>query len=255
MVCGALKQKIIYSPMLRKSDQIAAHGRTIKQGGLLTMNRKRLAAYIDATLVKNNHTISEINAATEVAEKYQVASVISMPCYTHLVAERLKNSPVMTGGVLGFPWGAECTEVKICEALKGIEDGAEELDMVMNIGWLASGEYSAVLADIKAVKDAIGGVPLKVIIEAPILDEKKIAKAAELVMKSNAEYIKTATGFNGATTLEHVHLIKSVVGDDLLIKAAGGIRTAAEAGAFIDAGASRLGIGISSVIPILESNE
>jgi deoxyribose-phosphate aldolase len=219
------------------------------------MDRKQLARTIDATLVQNNHTTSEVIAAIAVAEKYQVASVIAMPCYTSLIARKLANSQVMTGGVLGFPWGAECTEVKVYEALKGIKDGAEELDMVMNLGWLASGEYDAVVADLKAVKDAVGDVPLKVIIEAPILDDQRIAVAAELVMKSGAEYVKTATGFNGAATLAHVRLIKSVVGDDLLIKASGGIRTAEAAEAFIHAGASRLGIGIRSVIQILESIE
>jgi deoxyribose-phosphate aldolase len=219
------------------------------------MNREELARAIDLTLVKNNHTISEIAEAIEVAEKYQVASVISMPCYTRLVAGQLANSQVLTGGVLGFPWGAECTEVKVYEALRGIKDGSEELDMVMNLGLLASGEYDAVLADIKAVKDAIGQIPLKVIIETPLLDDKGITKAAELVMRSGAEYIKTATGFNGTATLEHVRLLKSVVGDDLLIKAAGGIRTAKAAEACIKAGASRLGIGFRTAAPILESIE
>jgi deoxyribose-phosphate aldolase len=219
------------------------------------MNRTQLARTIDATLVQNNHTLTEITAAIEVAEKYQVASVITLPCYTGLVAGKLANSRVLTGGVLGFPWGGECTEVKVYEALRGVKDGAQELDMVLNLGWLTSGEYAAVVADIKAVKDAIGDVPLKVIIEAPILDEKGITTAAELVMKSGAEYVKTATGFHGPATLDHVRLIKSVVGDDLLIKASGGIRSAEAAEAFLHAGVSRLGIGIASAVRILESIE
>ena len=217
------------------------------------INRTQLARTIDATLVQNNHTMAEIMAAIDAAEKYQVASLITLPCYTSLVAGKLANSRVMTGGVLGFPWGGECTEVKVFEALKVIRDGAKELDMVLNLGWLASGEYDAVVDDIKAVKEAIGDTPLKVIIEAPILDEEGITKAAEIVIDSGAEYIKTATGFHGPATLQQVVLIKSVVGNDLLIKASGGIRTAEVAEAFIDAGASRLGIGMRSAIQILES--
>ena len=220
--------------------------------GDFVMDGKQLARFIDATLVRNNNTISEIQMVVEAAKRLNFASVITMPCYTELLAKLLKPSNVMVGGVLGFPWGAECTEVKVYEAVRGVRDGADELDMVLNLGYLSSGEYGKMLDDICAVKHAIGEVPLKVIIESPMLDDKMIVKAAEVVLKSGVEFIKTATGFNGATTLEQVRLIHSVVGDKIKIKAAGGIRTLQDAEALIEAGASRLGIGAASAIGLLE---
>lgn len=217
------------------------------------MNRSELASKIDATIVKNNHTLEDVDRLIECAKKYKFACTFTLPCYMEKVAEALKGTGVHTGGVTGFPSGGDFTDVKVYAAEKAVERGAQEIDMVINIGWLLSGLDDKVVGDIKAVKDAVGDIPLKCIIESPMLSEDDIRRASNLVVKAGADYVKTATGWFGTTKLSDVEIIKSEIGDAALIKAAGGIRSAEDAMAMLAAGASRLGIGLDSAVKILDT--
>lgn len=217
------------------------------------MNRVELAKYIEGTLVKNIHTENEIKKSAELAKEYQLGAVVTMPCYTAILKETLKGSGIIVGGVSAFPWGASTTRIKIDEALDGIKNGAQEIDTVMNLNLLMSGKYKEVVDEIRALKESMDNIPLKVIIEASMLDEDMIVQASKLVVEGGADYIKTCTGFNGESNLKMIKLIKSTVGDQVKIKAAGGIRTAEIALSFIEAGASRLGIGFDNAIKILDS--
>lgn len=217
------------------------------------MNRSELASKIDATIVKNNHTLEDVDRLIECAKKYKFACTFMLPCYMEKVAEALKGTGVHTGGVTGFPSGGDFTDVKVYAAEKAVERGAQEIDMVINIGWLLSGLDDKVAADIKAVKDVLADVPLKCIIESPMLSEDDIRRASNLVVKAGADYVKTATGWFGTTKLSDVEIIKSEIGDAALIKAAGGIRSAEDAMAMLAAGASRLGIGLDNAVKILDT--
>lgn len=219
------------------------------------MNRSELASYIDATIVKNDHTYADVERLIENAKKYKFACTFMLPCYIKDVAKGLKGTSVKTGGVTGFPSGGDLTDVKVYGAKKAVENGAQEIDMVINLGWLLSGYYDRVEDDIKAVKDALEDIPLKCIIESPMLSEDNIRRASDLVVSAGADYVKTATGWFGLTKVSDVEIIKSQIGDAALIKAAGGIRSAQDAYAMIAAGANRLGIGLDNAVYILESIE
>lgn len=221
------------------------------------MTKKELASFIDATLVQNVNTLEEVDKLTSLTKKYEFASIFTLPSYTAFAAQKLAllGTSTLVGGVAGFPWGGETRETKVFEATNGIRHGAQEMDMVINLGYFFSGKYDEVCDEIKAIKDAIGDVTLKCIIEAPLLNEYQIRKATELVIQGGGNYVKTGTGFNGAATIEMVKIMKSVTVDDILIKAAGGIRTWKDAAALLAAGADRLGIGGFKAAAILDGGE
>jgi deoxyribose-phosphate aldolase len=219
------------------------------------MKRLELAGRIDATAVHNNHTRADIDSLVENAKRHQFACVFMLPCYMEDAAGRLKGTGVHTGGVVGFPSGGEFTETKLFETRRSIELGAEELDMVINIGWLLSGAYAAVRDEIRAVKEIAGALPVKCIIEMALLREDDVRRACELIIEAGADYVKTGTGWFGGATPEGVRLLRSVAGDDLLVKAAGGIRDLQAAVSLLDAGADRLGIGLGSAVSILDAME
>ncbi len=217
------------------------------------MNKLELASHIDVTLVQTNHTITEIDSLIQAAKKYKFACGFTLPCYMEHLKRALAGSGVHTGGVIGFPSGGEFTETKLFEARRNVELGAEEIDMVINVGWLLSAQYDKVCDEIKAIKDIIGSIPLKCIMEISLLTEDNARRAAEIIAEGGAEYIKTGTGWIAPTTVEHVRLIKSAIGDAALIKAAGGIRNQSTAEEFLNAGAYRLGIGLASAVSICEA--
>lgn len=220
------------------------------------MKRKELAGYIEGTLVKNAHTEEEVRKCAALSKKYQLISMVTNPWYTKLLAQELKGSKVLVGGVSSFPWGAGTTDIKIAEAQKAIQDGAEEIDTVMNLNAFYSGDDQAVIDDIRELKAAIGNIPLKIIIEAAQLNEEPLIRhASELVVKGNADYVKTCTGFNGGSTADMIRIIKDTVGSDIRIKASGGIRSAETALMLIQLGADRLGVGFDNAISILDSLE
>ena len=201
-----------------------------------------IAKYIDHTLLAPDATKSAIEKLCKEASEYKFASVCVNSCWVSLAADLLKDSSVKVCTVVGFPLGAMDTVSKAYEAAKAVENGADEVDMVINIGYLKSGMLDAVLEDIVAVRKATEGKLLKVIIETCLLTDDEKRTACELSVKAGADFVKTSTGFSkGGATLHDVELMKSVVGDRLGVKASGGVRDYATAKAMIDAGATRIG--------------
>lgn len=197
---------------------------------------------IDHTLLKANATRAQIEKLCDEALEYNFASVCVNTCWVPLAHEKLAGSEVKTCCVVGFPLGAMLTEAKAAETRLAVEAGAAEVDMVINIGWLLDGEYDAVRDDIAAVVKAADGKCVKVIIEACLLTDEQKVKACELSVEAGATFVKTSTGFStGGATVADVALMRKTVGDRCLVKAAGGIHTADEARAMVEAGADRLG--------------
>lgn len=200
----------------------------------------QLEQYIDYTNLKPDATRADIEELCKIAKERGYANVCVNGAYVALCKQLLRGSGVGVACVVGFPLGASTTEVKAFEAAKAVEDGADEIDMVMAVGALKDGDFDYVAKDIAAVKHACG-VTLKVIIEECLLTDEQIAEAAKICVRSGADIVKTSTGFSKAgATLHAIEIIKANCGD-LGIKAAGGIRDAETARAFIEAGATRIG--------------
>lgn len=199
---------------------------------------------IDHTLLKANATQKEIRKYCDEAKEYGFASVVVNSANIPFIKQELKDTKINAAAVVGFPLGAMLTNVKAFEASEAVRFGANEIDMVINIGWLKDKDYDAVEADIKAVVEASKPAIVKVIIETSYLTDYEKMKVCHLAVSAGAEYIKTSTGFtrNGAT-VEDVILMKTAVNGEALIKASGGIRTNYEAKKLIEAGADRLGVG------------
>ncbi len=198
--------------------------------------------YIDHTLLAADATKDRIIKLCNEAKEYHFASVCVNSCWVKLCSELLSGSGVEVCTVVGFPLGAMVTKAKAYEAECAVADGADEVDMVINIGSLKDGDYNAVEDDIRAVKKACGDKLLKVIIECCLLTDDEKRKACELSEKAGADYVKTSTGFSkGGATPEDVALMRTAVGERLGVKAAGGIRDRATAEKMIASGASRLG--------------
>lgn len=200
----------------------------------------QLEQYIDYTNLKPDATRADIEELCKIAKERGYANVCVNGAYVALCRQLLRGSGVGVACVVGFPLGASTTEVKAFEAAKAVEDGADEIDMVMAVGALKGGDLDYVAKDIAAVKHACG-VTLKVIIEECLLTDEQIAEAARICVRSGADIVKTSTGFSKAgATLHAIEIIKANCGG-LGIKAAGGIRDAETARAFIEAGATRIG--------------
>lgn len=202
-----------------------------------------LNRYIDHTLLSASATESDILMLCEEALKYNFYSVCVNSCYVPIAKQALNNSDVKICTVVGFPLGAMSTEAKIFEAKNAIEQGATEIDMVMNIGRLKSNNHLAVLKDISDVKRAIGHTTLKVILEISELSKNEIVKACEICIDAKADFVKTSTGFSkSGATLTAVKIMRKTVRDQLKIKASGGIRDAETAQKYIDIGVDRIGV-------------
>ena len=207
-----------------------------------------IAQYIDHTLLKPDASQEQIAQLCHEALEYNFAAVCVNSTNVRLCSQLLKGSPVHVCTVVGFPLGATPTEVKSFEAQQAIQDGATEVDMVINIGALKSREYDLVQRDIAAVTRTChnGGAICKVIIEAALLTDEEKVKACELAKAAGVDYVKTSTGFGpGGATLHDVALMRQVVGPSIGVKAAGGIRTFDDAKAMISAGATRVGASAS----------
>ena len=201
-----------------------------------------IAGYIDHTVLAADATKERIESLFREAAEYGFASVCVNSCWVPLAARLLEGSTSKVCTVVGFPLGAMESDAKAYEARKAVENGADEIDMVINVGFLKSGMTDEVLEDIKAVRKACEGHTLKVIIETCLLSDEEKRIACELSEKAGADYVKTSTGFStGGATVEDVRLMRSVVGDRLGVKASGGIRDYKTALAMIEAGASRIG--------------
>lgn len=209
-----------------------------------------ISKYIDHTLLKPTATKDQIIELCNEAIENEFYAVCVNGIYVDFVSDYLQNEDVKVASVVGFPLGAMDTESKACEAKNSIENGADEIDMVINIGMLKSGYYTKVLNDIKAVKEAIGEKVLKVILETCYLTKEEIIVASQIAVKAQADFVKTSTGFGtGGAEIEDVKLMKEVVGDKAEVKASGGIKDYGTAMRFIEAGATRLGTssGVSIV--------
>lgn len=210
-----------------------------------------LPSFIDQSLLKPDSTIREIERLCAEAKEYNLYAVCINPCYVEIAREFLKDSNVKVCTVIGFPLGANTKETKLYEAMDARLKGADELDIVMNIGLARSGEWNALYSELRDIVLATEGIVHKIIIETGLLSEDRIKKATEVVLRSGAEFIKTSTGFiSRGVTLDDLRIIKEVAGNSLKIKASGGIRTLREAIDLINAGASRL--GTSSGVEIIK---
>ncbi|MBE6081376.1 MAG: deoxyribose-phosphate aldolase [Tissierellaceae bacterium] len=213
-----------------------------------------IARFIDHTLLKPDATEEMIENLCDEARKYNFYAVCINPYYVKLVKKILRNSDVKIATVIGFPLGANTGKIKALEAEESIRDGADELDMVINIAALKNKDYDKVKEDIEeVVKKAKGNALVKVIIETCLLTEDEKVRACNLSLEAGANFVKTSTGFNGkGATVEDIRLIKSVVGDKMKIKASGGIRDYETAIKMIEAGANR--IGASSSVKIVQDS-
>lgn len=203
---------------------------------------KNLASYIDHTILKPETTEAQVRQICQEALDHKFFSVCVNTSFVPLCKGLLKNSSVKVCAVVGFPLGAMSTAVKTYETKWAVENGADEIDMVIQIGELKSKNYDYVRADIRSVVEAAQGHTVKVIIETSLLSQEEKIKACELSKEAKAHFVKTSTGFGGGgATVEDIQLMKNVVGDLLQVKASGGVRDQATAQAMIAAGASRLG--------------
>ncbi|MEN8235528.1 MAG: deoxyribose-phosphate aldolase [Actinomycetota bacterium] len=235
--------------MANGADRVAFHG-TAADVPL------EVARYIDHTLLKPEATAGEIDVLCDEAMEYGFASVCINPTWVKRAADRLRGSDVKTCSVIGFPLGATTPEIKAMEARRALRDGAREVDMVINIGALKSGNHELVRTDIEKVVDSAheGGAIVKVILEtSKLTDEEKVVGSA-LAKQAKADYVKTSTGFGGGgATVYDVALMRETVGPDMGVKASGGVHTAEEAEDMIAAGATR--IGASAGVQIVAGSE
>lgn len=205
----------------------------------------------DHTILKQDAVSSEVEKICREAEEYHFASVCVNSCYTALAAKQLKGTGVKVCTVIGFPLGQMSTKAKCAETEIAVSDGALEIDMVINVGALKDEKYDFVKEEIRQVKSACGQALLKVILETCLLTDDEIVKACKLAKEAGADFVKTSTGFSSAgATTHHVSLMRKTVGDDMGVKASGGIRDAETALQMIEAGADRL--GTSATVKICE---
>ena len=216
------------------------------------MDRATVASYIDHTLLKPEAGAGAIRVLCAEAVEHGFAAVCVNPYWVQLAASEVAGSPVKVATVIGFPLGANETAVKVCEAQQALASGADELDMVLNIGELKGGNQAAVEADIRAVVRAAGAAVVKVILETALLTNDEKLAACRAAQAAGAGFVKTSTGFGpaGATVVD-VRLMREAVGDAMGVKASGGIRTWEDCRAMIAAGASR--IGTSAGVAIVQA--
>ena len=230
--------------------------RIASRGHTLTGIDSTIARIIDHTLLRPEATAADIRNVCQEAIKYNFASVCVNPYWVPLVASELAGSEVKVCTVVGFPLGANATAIKVGETENAIRAGAQEIDMVVNIGELRGGNYDAVKQDIQAVVNAAhqGGAMVKVILETALLDDNQKTVASTLAKLAGAEFVKTSTGFaaHGAT-VHDVELMRKAVGAEMGVKASGGIRTLEDLQKMVAAGATR--IGASASVKIVESTK
>jgi len=215
----------------------------------ISYEAQKIAKMIDHTLLKPEATIMQIRNLCAEARKFGFASVCVNPSYVPLCRDELRGTDVKVCTVIGFPLGATTTETKAFETRDAIANGADEVDMVINIGFLKSKNYSKVENDIKAVVDAAKGAIVKVIIETALLTDEEKVKACQLAKSAGADFVKTSTGFaKGGATVKDIELMRRTVGSSMGVKASGGIRTFEDAVAMVKAGATRIGASASVAI-------
>ncbi|MBW9330244.1 deoxyribose-phosphate aldolase [Lactococcus raffinolactis] len=212
-----------------------------------------LNKYIDHTVLKADTPKAKVQQIIDEAIQYNFMSVCINPTWVSFAAEKLAATDVKVCTVIGFPLGANTSTVKAFEAAEAIKNGADEVDMVINIGAAKDGEWDLVESDIQAVVDASKDVTTKVIIETSLLTDEEKVKACQAAVRAGADFVKTSTGFSTAgATVTDIALMRQTVGPDLGVKASGGVRSIADAQAMIEAGATRL--GTSNGVDIMKGN-
>ncbi len=221
---------------------------------MINISCKEIPKYIDISLVRTDVSDKEIELLIEMAKKYKFICIFVMPCFTKELCERLKGSNVLVGGVAGFPSGGDLTEIKVANSIKMKEFGCDEIDMVINVGALKSGDYDVVKNDIKAVVDAVYPTPVKSILEIAYLTDEEIAKGCELAVEAGVTFVKSGTGWaQKPTTVHTIEVMANAVQGKAKIKAAGGIRTLEDLETMFAAGCTRFGISLKSALSILKS--
>ena len=214
----------------------------------------KLAKYIDHTMLKPDASIASIEKLCNEAKEYDFKSVCVNTCNIPLAKKYLQGSDVLVCTVIGFPLGAMSSEAKVFEAKDAIEKGADEIDMVINIGRLKDNDLDYCTKEIKAIKDVCGDKTLKVIIETCLLTDEEKVNACKCILNANADFVKTSTGFStGGATFEDVKLLKQTVNDKCFIKAAGGVKSHEDMLKMIELGANR--IGTSSGTKLIEKGQ
>lgn len=214
-----------------------------------------MANVIDHTLLKPEATYEQVKQELELAKGYKFASVCIHPRYVSLAADILNGTGIKVCTVVGFPLGSNTTLTKVNEARDALADGADELDMVLPLGALKSGDYHSVYEDIALVKAAAGGRIVKVILETPLLTDEEIVKASLVTKAAQVDFVKTATGFAGGATVKAVELMRQSVGLSCGVKASGGIRDRKSVIAFLQAGANRIGTSAGVAIANMSAGE
>lgn len=226
----------------------------VKYGGA-ERGKMKFEKYFDHTILNSDAKAEDVVRVCDEAKEHGFASVCVNSCYTELVKNELSGTEISVCVVVGFPLGACMGSVKAFEAREAVMAGADEIDMVINVGALKAGRDEEVLNDIKLVREACEGKVLKVIIETCLLSDEEKERACELAVKAGADFVKTSTGFGkGGATLRDVALIKKIVGDRIKVKASGGIRDYHTAIAMIEAGADRLGTSATVKIVAQRAN-
>ena len=248
LVCPGCTQRCAQTCASKTRHIIAAGADRISSSEKMTRVAPDIAALIDHTMLKPEATRDEIVKLAREAKQFQFASVCVNPYWIPVVADELAGSAVKTCTVVAFPLGATPAAIKVAEARQTIRDGAQEVDMVINIGALRSGDLDAVVDDVRAVTEAChaGGAIVKVILETALLDDNQKVMACSLCKIAGADFVKTSTGFSKSGATAHdVALMRSVVGPDVGVKASGGIRTLADLKTMTAAGANRIGASAS----------
>jgi len=242
-VCSSLKQMTQQELQALGADRLGICHPTA------TATIRSIARMIDHTLLRPNATQQEVTQLCEEAKRYCFASVCVNPTYVALASCLLKGSGVKLCTVVGFPLGSSTSTVKALEAQDAIHNGAEEIDMVMNVSALKSGNFQLVLDDIRAVRETTSGKILKVILETSLLTREEKIKASQLAKEAGADFVKTSTGFSsGGATVDDIQLMRRTVGPKMGVKASGGIKDIDFARRLVEAGATRIGSSASIAI-------
>ena len=243
-VRGTWQDEAALSSYLGGADRVGTDG-----GAPANVGPAEVAKRIDHTLLKPDAVRSEFVKLCDEARAYKFASVCVQTTWVPLCKQLLQGAGVMTICVVGFPHGAATTRAKAGETREAIANGADEIDMVVNLGLLKGGDHNAVFEDIRAVVEAASGRPVKVILETHMLNREQKIAACAISKAAGAAFVKTSTGFSGGgATVEDIRLMRSVVGPEMGVKASGGVRNAADAEAMFSAGATRIGASASVLI-------
>ncbi len=254
LICPGCVGRCAQTCAKKTQDIVAAGADRVSATERLTRIDSSIASMIDHTILKPDATRDDVLKVCREAKKYNFASVCINPYWVSLVAGELRGTPVKVCTVVGFPLGANCTETKRTETVTALRAGAQEIDMVVNVGALRSGDYDAVKLDIHAVVEVSheAGAIVKVILETALLDDNQKAVGCTLSKLAGADFVKTSTGFStGGATAHDIALMRTVVGGDMGVKASGGIRTLEDVKTMAAAGASR--IGASASVKIIEA--